>query len=113
VYLSIFTGAMRLHLWSQTHDRNLTDILKVQTDVASSIARQLQVTLGGDQTAKLKLGGTRNPEAYDAAAALQWLTKAERLRDPSFQNLRVDWALDPIRNEPQFKAIEARMNFPP
>jgi tetratricopeptide (TPR) repeat protein len=49
----------------------------------------------------------------NTAAALQWLTKAERLRNPSFQKLRVDWALDPIRNEPQFKAIEARMNFPP
>jgi hypothetical protein len=27
--------------------------------------------------------------------------------------MKVDWALDPIRNEPQFKAIEARMKFPP
>jgi serine/threonine-protein kinase len=45
--------------------------------------------------------------------ALQWLSKAERLRDPGFQNLRVAWELDPIRNDPQFKAIEARMNLPP
>jgi TolB-like protein len=49
----------------------------------------------------------------NAATALQWLTKAERLRDPAFQGLRVDPQLDPIRNEPQFKAIETRMNFPP
>lgn len=46
-------------------------------------------------------------------AALRWLAKAERLRDPSLQWLKVHWALDPIRGEPQFKAIEARMNFPP
>jgi len=25
----------------------------------------------------------------------------------------VDWALDPIRSEPRFKEIEARMNLPP
>jgi hypothetical protein len=49
----------------------------------------------------------------DAAAALQWLTKAERLRSPGLQLLKVNWALDPSRNEPQFKAIEARLNFPP
>jgi TolB-like protein len=49
----------------------------------------------------------------ETALALQWLKKAEQLRDPSFQQLRVDWMLDPIRNEPQFKAIEARMKFPP
>jgi TolB-like protein/Tfp pilus assembly protein PilF len=49
----------------------------------------------------------------DTAAALQTLTRAERQHDPAFQLLRVYWGVDPIRNEPQFKAIEARMNFPP
>lgn len=49
----------------------------------------------------------------DKAAALQWLSKAERVRVGSLMFLKVDWALDPIRNEPQFKAIEERMNFPP
>jgi hypothetical protein len=27
--------------------------------------------------------------------------------------LKVDWQLDLIRNEPQFKAIQAQLNFPP
>ena len=49
----------------------------------------------------------------NAAVALQWLTKAENLRDPLLWLLQVDWQLDPIRNEAQFKAILARMNFPP
>jgi TolB-like protein/Flp pilus assembly protein TadD len=49
----------------------------------------------------------------DKEAALAWLTKAEQLRDPAFQSLRVDSSFDPIRSEPQFKAIEARLNFPP
>jgi hypothetical protein len=31
----------------------------------------------------------------------------------ALQILRVAWSLDPIRNEPEFKAVEARMNFPP
>jgi hypothetical protein len=47
------------------------------------------------------------------AAALEYLADAWKQRDPAFQLLRVDWELDPIRNEPQFKAIEARMNFSP
>jgi tetratricopeptide (TPR) repeat protein len=46
-------------------------------------------------------------------AALHWLSMAERLRDPFLWILKVDWHLDPIRNEPEFKAIVARMNFPP
>jgi hypothetical protein len=28
-------------------------------------------------------------------------------------SLKALWELDPIRDEPQFKAIEARMKFPP
>jgi tetratricopeptide (TPR) repeat protein len=47
------------------------------------------------------------------AAALQWLTKAEQQYDSGLQSLKIDWTHDPIRNEPQFKAIEKRMNFPP
>ena len=47
------------------------------------------------------------------AAALRTLERAERSRESGLQGLRVNWALDPIRNEPEFKSIEARMNFPP
>jgi tetratricopeptide (TPR) repeat protein len=54
------------HLWSQTYDRKQTDILKVQADVATSVAQQLEVKLVGDEGAKVEMGGTKNPEAYDA-----------------------------------------------
>jgi TolB-like protein/tetratricopeptide (TPR) repeat protein len=54
------------HLWSETYDRQLTDILKVQTDVATTVARRLQISLSSDAPAKLELGGTNNPKAYEA-----------------------------------------------
>jgi hypothetical protein len=41
------------------------------------------------------------------------MLKGERLRDPMFQLLKVWWQFDPIRHDPQFKALLARMNFPP
>jgi hypothetical protein len=44
---------------------------------------------------------------------LQWLRKAVRVGDPLLLFLKVEWPRDPIRNEPEFKAIEARLNFPP
>jgi hypothetical protein len=49
----------------------------------------------------------------DTRSALQWMLKGERLRDPMFQVLKVWWQLDPIRRDPQFKALAARMGFPP
>jgi TolB-like protein len=54
------------HLWSQTYDRDLSDVLKLQTDIANAVASALKVTLLGDVAAKIEVGGTRNPAALDA-----------------------------------------------
>ena len=48
----------------------------------------------------------------EPAAALRWLTSAERLRIPDLVWLKEDRQLEPIRNESAFKAIEQRLNFP-
>ena len=54
------------HLWSQTYDRDVGDILKLQTDIANAVAGALKVTLLGNVSAKIELGGTHNPAAFDA-----------------------------------------------
>ena len=54
------------HLWSKTYDRDLGDVLKLQTEIATAVAGALKVTLLGDVAAKVELGGTHNPAAFDA-----------------------------------------------
>jgi TolB-like protein/Tfp pilus assembly protein PilF len=54
------------HLWSATYDRPFTDIFKVQTEVATAVAQQLEAKLAGDESARLEVGGTQNPDAFDA-----------------------------------------------
>ncbi len=54
------------HLWSKTFDRDLGDVLKLQTEIASAVADALKVTLLAGTAAKIELGGTRNPQAFDA-----------------------------------------------
>jgi TolB-like protein/Flp pilus assembly protein TadD len=54
------------HIWSKTYDRDLGDVLKLQTEIATSVASALKVTLLGDVAAKVELGGTRMPAAFDA-----------------------------------------------
>jgi serine/threonine-protein kinase len=66
ITVQLINAVSGFHIWSQTYDRQISDVLKVQTDLATSIAQQLQVKLVGDETAKLELGGTKNPDAYDA-----------------------------------------------
>jgi tetratricopeptide (TPR) repeat protein len=45
--------------------------------------------------------------------ALLWLAKAEQLLDPRLIYIKVDPELDPVRDEPEFRGILARLNFPP
>ena len=54
------------HLWSKTYDRDLGDVLALQTEIATAVASALEVTLLGDVATKIELGGTRNPAAFDA-----------------------------------------------
>ena len=54
------------HAWSQTYDRDLGDILKLETEIANAVANALRVTLLGDVAGKIELRGTRNPAAFDA-----------------------------------------------
>jgi len=54
------------HLWSETYDRPLNDIFKVQTEVATAVAQQLEIKLAGNESTKFEVGGTKNPDAYDA-----------------------------------------------
>jgi TolB-like protein/tetratricopeptide (TPR) repeat protein len=54
------------HLWSETYDRDLGDVLKLQTDIANAVTGALKVTLLGDPTSKIEAGGTRNAAAFDA-----------------------------------------------
>jgi TolB-like protein/Tfp pilus assembly protein PilF len=60
------------HLWSETYDRPFSDILKVQTEVATAVAQQLETKLAGNST-KFAIGGTRNPDAFDAYLRAQRL----------------------------------------
>jgi len=60
------------HLWSETYDRPFNDIFKVQTEVATAVAQQLEIKLAGNST-KFAVGGTRNPDAFDAYLRAQRL----------------------------------------
>ena len=54
------------HMWSQTYDRDLGDVLKLQTDIADAVTGALKVALLGGTAAKVELGATHNTGAFDA-----------------------------------------------
>jgi len=54
------------HIWSRDYDRDLNNVLVLQTDIAKAVAHELQAKLLGDEAPKIELGGTRNAAAFDA-----------------------------------------------
>jgi TolB-like protein/Tfp pilus assembly protein PilF len=54
------------HLWADTYDRKLTDIFRVESEIAKAIAESLQAKLTGREEQALAVQPTNNSEAYDA-----------------------------------------------
>jgi len=61
----LINAADGYQLWSETYDRELTDIFAVQEDIASAVAGALGVTLGVGGVNAFRGAGTRNVEAYE------------------------------------------------
>lgn len=66
VTVQLIDAVSGFHLWSKTYDRDLGDVLRLQSEIATAVADALKVTLLGNVVAKVELGGTRNPAAFDA-----------------------------------------------
>lgn len=61
------------HLWSETYDRELTDIFAIQDEIAASVVAALRLTLLGDEI-PAPSHGTDNIEAYNLYLRARYLT---------------------------------------
>jgi TolB-like protein/class 3 adenylate cyclase/Tfp pilus assembly protein PilF len=108
VNVQLIKAADDVHLWADTYDRRLTDILSVESEIAKAIADQLRAKLTGQEEQVIAAKPTDNVEAYDAylrglaytlkagantpvntLGAQKYLREAVRL-DPKFA---LSWAL--------------------
>jgi len=53
------------HLWADTFDRKLTDIFKIETEIAKTVAETLQAKLSGSEQHAIAARPTENTEAYE------------------------------------------------
>jgi TolB-like protein/DNA-binding winged helix-turn-helix (wHTH) protein/Tfp pilus assembly protein PilF len=53
------------HLWARDYDRNLRDILLLQSDVAGAIAREIKLKLTPEERTRLASAPALDPEAYE------------------------------------------------
>jgi TolB-like protein/Tfp pilus assembly protein PilF len=61
----LIQGETDMHLWSGTFDRELRDVLALQSDVAQSIARQIKIALGPQNSSAVSLRAVA-PAVYES-----------------------------------------------
>jgi tetratricopeptide (TPR) repeat protein len=66
INVQLINAQTNSHLWADTYDRTLTDILLVESEVAKAIADKLRAKLTGQEEQVIAARPTNNPQAYDA-----------------------------------------------
>ncbi len=95
-------------LWSETYDRDLTNILRVESDVATAIAEALQAKLTGPEEQAVKVEPTKNAAAYDAYLRARQL---ETNPDTLLQDFKIAEQLyaQAVALDPKFALAHARL----
>jgi tetratricopeptide (TPR) repeat protein len=83
------------HIWSQQYDRDLTDIFKVQDDIALQITEKLRLSLTDLERQQLSMEETL-PEAYDL-----YLKGLYAYREEAFVQ-SIDFNMQAIKIDPEF-----------
>lgn len=66
VHAQLIRAATDEHFWSEAYDREMRDALALESDVAQSIARKVEVTITGDEHARLTAARSVSPEVYES-----------------------------------------------
>jgi TolB-like protein/DNA-binding winged helix-turn-helix (wHTH) protein/Tfp pilus assembly protein PilF len=64
VTVQLFDGKTERQLWAQSYEQNLRDVLALQAEVASAIAREIRVKLTPQEKQRLTKSRPVDPEAY-------------------------------------------------
>jgi TolB-like protein/Flp pilus assembly protein TadD len=66
VTAQLIRGATDEHFWSETYDREIRDVLTVQSELAQSIGDKVEVTVTGEEHKRLKAVRSVAPEVYES-----------------------------------------------
>jgi len=66
VHAQLIRGGTDDHFWSETYDRELGDVLVLESEVAQAIAARVQATITGVERARLSASRQVSPEVYES-----------------------------------------------
>lgn len=89
------------HLWAETYDRDLGDVLKLQSDVALAIAQEVRAQVTPQQQARLRSARPVKPEAYEPyLKGRYYLTTQFTMAQPL--NMAKTYFEESVRKDPGF-----------
>jgi TolB-like protein len=97
VTAQLIRAADGFHLWSDTYDRDPTDMIEIQEDLARNIALAMQTSMDPKALADMAKVGTRSVEAYQAyirGLASRWKGGGDSFKE-GYELFEKARALDP------------------
>jgi len=90
-------AASDYHMWAEKYERDLRDILLLQSEVARAIVAEIQVRVTPHEEARLTRAGPVHPEAYDAylKGRFYWNKRTEEAMNKSLGYFQQSIAADP------------------
>jgi TolB-like protein/DNA-binding winged helix-turn-helix (wHTH) protein/Tfp pilus assembly protein PilF len=66
VQVQLIRAATDEHFWSEVYDRDLSDVLALESDIAQSVAQKVEVTVTGEEQSRLVAARNVSPEVYES-----------------------------------------------
>jgi TolB-like protein/DNA-binding winged helix-turn-helix (wHTH) protein/cytochrome c-type biogenesis protein CcmH/NrfG len=100
VHAQLIRAATDEHFWSESYDRDMRDVLALQSDVAQAIARKVEVTVSGEEHNRLAAVHPVSPEVYEDYLRGRFaLAKSNRRTDAEES---IPYFNEAIRKDPTF-----------
>ncbi|MGC2661587.1 MAG: winged helix-turn-helix domain-containing protein [Bryobacteraceae bacterium] len=98
VHAQLIRGVNEQQFWSATYDREMTDVLSLESDVAQSVAQKVEVTVSGQEHTRLATRRYVSPEVYECYLK----GELEMPNSPASLNRMRAFFEEAIRNDPTF-----------
>lgn len=100
VTAQLIRGDTDTHFWSETYDRDLPDVLALQSDIAQAIASKVEATVTGKERERLAAAPQVLPEAYENYLKGRFKLVQSNSRPETEASIR--YFQDAIRLDPNF-----------
>ncbi|PYK69173.1 MAG: hypothetical protein DME45_03650, partial [Verrucomicrobia bacterium] len=99
------------HLWAQTYDRDLADVFAIQSEIAKTIADQLQAKLSPSEKKAIEQAPTSDVIAFDLYSRAKDLVLNTGFSAIAAQNLRlgIDLLNQALARDPSFFAAQCQL----